>query len=369
MSEKIDLLINASILSDRNTGLGIYTYQLLENIVPELQSRNISFEIMCKEKEYLPSNCRNYFHKVEFKGFASRLIKTSLEYKNKYKLVWSTTQHGAIFSRTKQIVTVHDITPILYPQGRWHQLVYYRAALPILIKRCTSVFTVSEATKDDLVKKYNVNPQKIFVGYESFTRKKLKNNSLEESLGYGLEKEKYFVIIGIHFEYKNLHSIINTYAKFKELQKYKVVIIGNDNCSYAEFLKKLISENNLNDSFIFTGFIDSNEKNLLIKNAIACVFPSLYEGFGLPILESMNMGVPVACSNVSSLPEVGGEAAVYFDPTNIDDIGKTLLNITSNNFDRGSVIKKGFENIERFNWNEISKKIADEVEEIIGNFN
>ena len=336
------LLINAMILSDKNTGLGVYTYNLLSYIAPKLEKDNIEFQILCSNKEYLPSNCKDKAIIRQFEGFFQRNKVLNTIDTSKYDVVWSTTQHGVNKIKCHQIITIHDLIPYYYPKGRIHQYIYYKFFLPRILKKCDYVITVSENTKRDISTIYHFDNNKIINAYEAINY----GNELTYS---ELNTNTHFCVTGIHYSYKNIHIIINTFKKYPELKKYKVYIIGNDNCKYGMQLKKIIKKFNLEDNFIFTGFISNDDKNKILRSSIAALYPSLYEGFGLPVLEAMALGVPVISSNSSSLKEVGGDASIYFNPYSEEDLYEKI-NMVVNLKNRREIVYKGFENLKRFSW-------------------
>ncbi len=357
------LLINASILSDKNTGLGLYTYRILREVCPILIKEGVEIKILCGNKNYLPEELRPMAYEVSFGGFISRNLKMRKAYKGNYDVVWSTTQHGAK-TKCKQIITVHDLTPIIYPRGRFHQKVYYKLVLPKLVKRCARIFTVSENTRKDILRFYpKCNPSKIKVLYTALPQDA---KDIEETTGvleeYGLAEKGYFCITGIHYFYKNIHSVIEVYHR--HVLDKKVVIIGNDDCDYGRELKQRIAKYGLEENFVFTGFTDNGKKAALISHAFAALYPTKYEGFGLPVLEAMDFGVPVVCSDVSSLPEVGGKAAIYFNPDDIDDIYSKMSYLCEHSEDCEKYVKMGKENLKRFSWETIARNTADAVLEL-----
>lgn len=358
------ILINAMILSKQNTGLGNYTYKILEYVCPLLKKDGCEIDIICLDSNFLPENCKQFFRKVEFKNYFERNFKVNKIANNDYDVVWSTTQHGILSKKINQIITIHDLTPLIYPKGRRHQYLYYKYVLPKIIKKSKYVITVSNNTKKDILKYYkNVDDSKVIVVYESINsveKYKLSNKKNNEVLNkYNVTKETYFCIIGIHYFYKNIHSIIETFKKYHDLHKYKVLIIGNKKNEYGRYLEEMLKKYNLNKYFIFTGFLSNEEKNILIDNCISIIYPTKYEGFGLPVLEAMDREIPVVCSDNSSLPEVGRDAALYFNPDNIDDIHEKINKIANDKELRNELIEKGKSNLKRFDWSVFAKQIVE----------
>lgn len=361
MGEKIvKVLINASILRVQNTGLGVYTYYVLKYVCPLLERYNIDFDILCSTKDVLPKNCVKHCVTIDYSNYFERNLKT-IKVAKGYDLIWSTTQHGTETSK-KQIITIHDVIPLIYPKGRMHQWIYYKFILKRYINKSTKIFTVSESTKKDIVKFYKCPQEKIKVLYEAIENKdKFIENSEQLLDHYNVEKQKYFVIVGIHYPYKNIHSVITAFKKFEELKDYKLVIIGKDKGKYGKSLKTLVEKYNLKNSIFFTGFTSEEEKNTLLNNCIASVYPTLYEGFGLPLLEAMQIGVPVMSSNLSSLSEVGGDAVLYFNPLDVEDIKNKMLYVATDSKIRDELIVKGKQNLARFEWKNIAEKMASEI--------
>lgn len=363
------ILVNATILSQNNTGLGVYSYNVLKNICPMFDSSQIEYDILCQSKAFLPEHCRSHALEIEYSGFISRNIAINRIGKLPYDLIWSTTQHGMLSTKSKQIITIHDLTPIIYPKGRMHQMLYYKFVLPKIVRKSHAIITVSENTKNDILKYYkkNCRSENIKVAYCGINKHivgDLDFEILENK--YGLKKYCYFSILGIHYYYKNLHSIIEAFKLDDSIRKYKVVIIGNDKCKYGKYLKQLIDKYGLQEFFVFTGFIDAEVKNAIIHYSHASIYPSLYEGFGLPVLESMQLETPVLCSNVSSLPEVGGNAALYFDPYDVRDIIDKIKEISFSEALREEMIERGKQNVAQFSWEYVAVKVFDVITKELG---
>ncbi|MNN34526.1 Mannosylfructose-phosphate synthase [compost metagenome] len=174
--------------------------------------------------------------------------------------------------------------------------------------------------------------------------------------------DSYILMVGINYSYKNLHTIIEAYENLKDSLSYDIVIVGNYNVSYGKQLIDLTKKFSLEERVKFLGYIEDDVKHSLYQASKAFIYPSLYEGFGLPVLEAMNNRTPVVCSNSSSLPEVAGEAAIYINSSDINEIKETLMKINNmSNEERQVWIKKGSERVNKFSW----QKCVNSVEEVI----
>lgn len=230
----------------------------------------------------------------------------------------------------------------------------------IAFRRAQKIITISEATKSELMQLFGVSAQRINVIHCGFTR----ICDLQEKSVANIPK-KYFFFVGTFKERKNVLNIVKSFALFskKDPYGYALVLAGKSSKSseYMRSILRVIKKENIEDRVIFIGHISDNELVFLYKNATALVFPSLLEGFGLPVLEAMSCGVPVITSTVSSLPEVAGDAALLVDPYSIEEIAESMRVIIENESLRNELIKKGYEQIKNFSW----EKAANEMTSII----
>lgn len=224
------------------------------------------------------------------------------------------------------------------------------------------IIAVSENTKKDLVELYNVCSDRISVIYEGasnnsskFEILNLKSNLNDKILNY----KPYLLFVGRLEKRKNVEGIIEAFKILKEKYNipHKLVLAGKPGFGYEGIMYQ-VSRIKYKDDIIFTGFVSEEEKWQLLKNANAFLFPTFYEGFGLPILEAQNLGVPVVTSNISSLPEVGGESVLYANPNRPEEIAEAAFRLISNQNIRDDIIKKGYENIKRFDWEKCASEIA-----------
>lgn len=362
------IVFNATILNDKPTGLGVYCKNILSRIDDNLNNYILYTNNFKSENEennreiILKTKSNNKIKSIILRNYTFK--KWIKENKDKDILHYSPTQHGVAIKGIRQIVTIHDLMPLYFPKGRIQQYVYYKYNLKRIIDNSEVIITCSNNTKNDLIKEYKVDKNKIKVIYNGFDMPKEEVNK-EKSSQYIKKKyniENYIFMMGIHYSYKNLHSVIEAYDLLKDEIDNDLVIAGGNNGSYGQELITLVKEKGLENRIKFLGYVPDEDKDKLYQGAKLFVYPSKYEGFGLPVLEAMANHTPVACSNTSSLPEVVGDAAFKFNPNDINEIKDTVKNILLlNDADYEKQIKKGLEQTKKFSWNKCTK----EVEEVI----
>ena len=357
MSKKI--YINATILDERPTGLGIY----IKNIISKLKDKNIDFKVFCpinlegvnviKTTEKLKTTYKK-------RGGLVRFLWTQFVLPFKVKkndIVYHPFQYLSILSRSKQIITIHDFIPLYYPEVAKHQYYYYKIVMPILLKKAHKIVCISENTKNDVVKFFNVDEDtliKIYNGYDEklFNKNAIKDNVLNK---YNIDKP-YFISVGAGYSHKNLEAALKAFKNVTESSLCEFIIVGKDS-DYINKLKVLCKELKIEEKVRFVGYVPDEDLPTLYNKAIAFVYPTLYEGFGLPILEAMACGTVVLCSNNSSLPEVYGDAAISFDANDIQEIEKSMNLILSNKDESIRLIELSKKRIAMFNWNITANEI------------
>ncbi|HGM6755766.1 TPA: glycosyltransferase family 4 protein [Serratia marcescens] len=254
-----------------------------------------------------------------------------------------------------QIVTHHDITYKRYPESFSRKFRYiYNSIIPIMLKNCRKIITVSEFSKDEIAKAFHVEKEKISVVYNASSEK---FKSIDSD-----RKEKYLLAVSSPNYHKNFHGMLKAFAMLDNKIDIKLKIIGR---SADNFNKQMYANaENANSNIEFLGRVDDLELVKLYQNATAFVFPSFYEGFGIPPLEAQSCGCPVIASSSASIPEVLGESALYFDPYKIDEITNAMETIICNDSVREELIILGFENTRRFSW----VKSAQAVDKIISQY-
>jgi len=261
------------------------------------------------------------------------------------------------------VLTVHDLIFRHLPEhhkmlNRW----YLNWALPLYCRRATHIIAISECTRRDLTAAYDVDPEKVSVIHEAADPRFAPQTAERVTAArqrYGLP-ERYLLFVGTIEPRKNLTRLLHAFEILRlEGLTDGLVVVGKRGWLYGDFFAEL-EQSPVRESVILPGYVPDEHLPAVYAGAQALAFPSLYEGFGLPVLEAMACGTPVACSRTSSLPEVGGEAALYFDPVSADTIQETLRRLLSDAELSAKLATEGYEQAARFSWD----RVADETEAV-----
>jgi len=257
------------------------------------------------------------------------------------------------------VLTVHDLIFRRFPAhhkrlNRW----YLNLTLPLYCRRADHIIAVSECTRRDLIAAYHLPPQKITVIDEAAAphfRPQPPEAVAAVRARYGLP-DRYLIFCSTIEPRKNLSRLL---AAFETLHADRLtdslVIVGRRGWLYDDFFARL-EQSPARDAVIFPGYLPDADLPPIYAGAQACVFPSLYEGFGLPVLEAMACGTPVATSSTSSIPEVGGDAALYFSPTDVEQIAETTRRILRDPALRDEMRARGLAQAARFSWAQTAKE-------------
>jgi len=263
------------------------------------------------------------------------------------------------------VVTIHDCIHLMFPQylpNRW-ALTYARTSITMAARRATRVLTVSESSKRDILRFVDVPPGKIDVIYNSFDPR------------FGVEpdadtvdrvRERYqlqsqFVLYAGNVKpHKNLERLIEAFhiVRSRGLEQLKLILIGDEISKYTA-LRRAVHRHQLHNYVRFLGYLPEDTLAVMYRLAGVFVFPSLYEGFGLPPLEAMASGTPVVTSNVSSLPEVAGDAAVLVDPYSAEAIADGMYRVLTDNNLRSDLRRRGPERARQFSWESSVRRVRE----------
>jgi glycosyltransferase involved in cell wall biosynthesis len=245
------------------------------------------------------------------------------------------------------VITIHDLNHLYY-YSKFHKF-YLKYIIGYLASKAKKIITVSQFTKHEIVEKLKIDCNKVEVIYNGIDSSFTLNNE-----SYLLERP-YFLYIGNKRKYKNIIRMLRAFAHAEIPNEYMLAISGNTNPELDNEIKLLGIANRIK----FLGTINNADLPKIYKGAYALLFVSLMEGFGLPILEAMASGTPVITSNISSLPEIAGNAALFVDPFAVRDISNAIERLVKDVDLSNTLIGLGYERSKKFNWNETAKQTWD----------
>ena len=271
----------------------------------------------------------------------------------------------SLATNVPQVLVVHDLSFLHYPGFiKKSHLLFYKRYTPKYLAKAAMVATVSEFSKQDIIGQYKTSSEKITVIGSGIREGFVpvgwqEKEAIKEEYTVGKE---FFLYSGSIHPRKNLVNLLKAFSLFKKRQQsnMQLVLCGRMAWQTNEFEEKLSTYKYRADVQLL-GFIPEAKLAKLTAAAYAVVYPSLFEGFGLPVLEGMQCGVPVITSNTSSMPEVGGPAALYADPNNPDDIANQMKLVYKDETLRNELIEKGWEQVQKFSW----QKTADDLWRVI----
>jgi len=270
----------------------------------------------------------------------------------------------------KVVVTIHDLTNKYVERGKKPKLKYADDGFERSILKADGIITVSENSKNDILKHYPVSENSIHVTYAGvkssifpIAREQIEKLRLEKNI-----PDKYILYIGYFLPHKNIERLIKAFYLFKKKYNsdYSLVLIGGKGF-LRPHIKDLIAKLELESEISLIDYLTDTELNIYMNAAKLFLFPSLYEGFGLPVLESMTVGTPVICSNTSSLPEISGGAALLVDPLDEKEIAEAIWRLISNTELRRDLIKNGFDRVKKFSWENTAHDTLKAYQTIVEN--
>ncbi|MBC8034702.1 MAG: glycosyltransferase family 4 protein, partial [Chitinophagaceae bacterium] len=281
----------------------------------------------------------------------------------KLDILISPTTHGS-FILKNQIITIHDLISLRYDNISAHQRFYFKYLLPFLVSRAKLIIAISEATKKDIIELLHCPEEKVKVIYNGFDHSHY--NMLNVKTSYITEKygfKNYLLAVGPTYAHKNFETLLKAYNSFDvSFRDHHPLLIAGGKKAYLGQLKKMVSDLNLDKHVHFLGYVPFELMPSLYREAKALVFPSLHEGFGFPLLEAMACGCPVIVSNTSSMPEVCGDAVVYFDPLNQEALARSIKEVLNNESLQEDLRRKGIIQVQKFSWEQTAKSFKKLIE-------
>lgn len=374
----IGIDINEANISQR-VGVNQVAFELFKNLVKVNKKHQI---IALSKQRPLPDFPKpNKNLKYEVFGPQRAWVLTGLTKrlwfgKPKLDILFSPSHYTPLISRTSSVIDIMDLSYERFGTEYFtnYDLNQLKRWTPLSVKKARHIVTISEFSKQEIINLYKVKEAKISVIYpghddDLFHPKIPKTKQTQVRRKYNITG-KYFIYIGTLQPRKNLNRLIEAFAlliKTKEpgTRFLKLVIVGKRGWLYEE-INEAAKKLKIEDRVIFTGFAPNEDLPGLIKGSLSYVLPSLYEGFGMPVVEAQSVGTPVIVSRISSLPEIAGPSAFFIDdPQNIKQITTALKNVLAlKKDDRKKIIEQGKQNATRFSWEKSAKKLLKLLEKI-----
>ncbi|MCK9185891.1 glycosyltransferase family 4 protein [Candidatus Gracilibacteria bacterium] len=353
---------------EQSTGVEWYSFNIINSII-ELAEKTDD-EIFLYSKEKLNIANKNFIHNIVMKAKKLwTLFWLSLKMMKKKIDVLFVPSHVLPLIRPKRsVITIHDVAfrylKSVYSSFQYN---YLNWSTKYAVKHASKIIVPSLATKNDLMNFFKCPEEKIVVIPHGFSASKISDKIIEKQFSeseifqnFRIDKETKFVLfVGRLESKKNLERLVQAFKKFLEKNgDFYLVLAGKRGVGFDKILK-MVNHLGIDDRVIMPGYITEEEKAAFMKYCKIFAFPSLYEGFGFPILEAFSYGKSVLTSRVSCLPEVGGEGAYYVDPYDVQIIADGLDKLANDTNYIKEISAKGFERLSLFSWEECAKKTLD----------
>jgi glycosyltransferase involved in cell wall biosynthesis len=360
------------LLKGKLEGIGWFSYETLRQIVndhPEHQfififDRPYSEEFIFAENVTPvvigPPARHPFLYYIWFEIQIPRVLE-----RVKADLFLSPDGYLSLQTKVPQLAVIHDISFAHRPKDLpWMQCQYYNFFFPKFAQKAARIATVSNYSKTDIAKTYQVSPEKIDVVFDG-CNEEFKPVPLEEQ---ALIREKYtdgvpyFLFVGALHPRKNVAGLLKAFDTFKikSDSPTKLLIVGGEMHKTGE-ISETWQKMKFKNHVVFTGRVAQKELYGILGAALALTFVPFFEGFGIPILEAMNAGVPVICSNTTSMPEVGGDAVLYAEPENFNQIVVAMEKIARDSDLRNDLIEKGFNQKMNFSWDKTARLLWESI--------
>lgn len=349
------IVIDMRMFGPSDAGLGRYNQQLLAELV-KLDLENHYYILFSKKQEIeLPDNFKQVVVPYRWYTLAEQISLPRFIDKLQPDIVHFTHFNVPIFYRGKFVVTIHDLVMNHFSDRStttrsklffWIKRFGYKAVIKHAVKKAEKIITISEFVKDDILSAYKIAEDKIEVIYEGVS--KLPDIGRQD-------KQDYILYVGNAYPHKNLTFLIKSFEKFcLKNQHTDLLLVGHDSYFYQR-LKEVVPDS-IKSRVIFKHGVGDDKLVQYYAQAKAFVFPSLYEGFGLPGLEALQFSLPVAAARAGSLPEILGEGAVYFDPKNVEQCSATLQSVIGDEKIINELTTVGKKVLAKYSWTNTARQ-------------
>ncbi len=345
-------------------GIGEYAYQLLMQLSNfKLPISNYQFQIYLKEKprDDMPKESETWQYRIVKPATLWTQIGLPFDLYThipRPDVFFTPTHYAPRFSSIPTVISIMDVSYIHFPHlFNKKDLYQLQNWTKYSVKNAKKILTISEASKRDIIRLYDISEDRVVVTYpglkKTYSNSPLLMNVLQEKY---MISGTYILFVGTLQPRKNIEKLIEAFSHVVTSHTdLKLVIVGKQGWQY-ENIVKAPKKFHIEESVLFVSYVPDEELATFYKNALCFVLPSLYEGFGLPVLEAMAYDCPVITSTVSSLPEAGGDAALYVDPESVDDIAMKITEVVANPSLRATMIEKGKKQVKKFSWEKTAKE-------------
>lgn len=364
----------------KRVGISEYAYQLLLQFAEDrsAKEKGITFVIYLKDKplESLPKENKHWQYRVVKPGKFWTQWRLPLDlymHHPRPAVFFSMTHYAPRYSPVPTIVSVMDVSYLRFPDMfKTSDLYQLQHWTQYSVRNAKKVLTISNSSRDDIIKIYKKSHNDVVTIYPGIKH----IQSLEPRI-YGMNQiqtkynvsGRFILFVGTLQPRKNIARLIEAFSKIKNAdqeEKFKdlqLVIIGKKGWQYEEILAAP-EKFGVTESVKFLENVPDTDLDVFYQHALCYVLPSLYEGFGLPVVESMQRGCPVITSNISSLPEAGGDAAIYINPEDTDDIAHKITRVITDEKLRHELKEKGKKQITKFSWKKSAQETLEILEEV-----
>ena len=372
VSQRGGVGINASIIGESPTGLGLYAINLiraLDTLRDGLRVYTSSPQALGRLRARILPATPLARPERGLRGHFMRLIwvQTALRVRARaagIEALLNMVPEAILGSPIPQVTVVHDLLPLFFPAEYPRQQYYFRSLVPRVLRSSRVLVADSESTRRDITQSYGIAPDKVRVIYPGYDPDTYSANGSDRPLRS--VEGSYLLYVGNLLPHKNLLSLLDALAILRRRRRARLIIRGDGQPAYARAVRERVETLGLGDLVSFQGYAAEGALRDLYAGAVCLVLPSLREGFGLPVLEAMACGTPVITSSSSSLPEVGGDAALRVDAHDAIDLADAMYRVLTDTNLREDLRERGLKWVRAFSWRRTAEQISRLLDEVRG---
>lgn len=362
--------VNASIIGDSPTGLGLYAINLiraLDALRDDLRVYTSCPVALGGLRAQIVPVAPLVRPERGMRGHFMRLIWVQTMLRLHARVggigaLLNTVPEAILGSPIPQITVVHDLLPLFFPAEYPRQQYYFRSLVPRVLRTSRAIVADSESTRRDIIQSYGIAPEKIRVIYPGYDPVAYSVGSADRPPGTA--GESYLLYVGNLLPHKNLLGLLDALAILRRRHCARLIIRGDGHPAYARAVLERVETLGLRDVVTFQAYAEGGALRDLYARAACLVLPSLHEGFGLPVLEAMACGTPVITSTTSSLPEVGGDAAMLVDPYDVIDLSDAMYRVLADRGLREDLRERGLKWVRGFSWRRTAEEMSRLLDEV-----